>query len=224
MIQVSKGKAKICLLLLIFLLFTTYNLNIKINLPFFKIKNIDFRNQLYLEENIKSDIINNFTNKSLINLSKKNLNKHFEKSKWVNSYKLKKKYPNTILIILNEHKPIAIYSKDNLSYLVNNNYTLTKKIINTQTDIDLINLKGEFDAKQFKDIYSNLIITNFLKKVKEIKIKSLNRMDLLLFNNIKVSFGEYSSKKQIEVLKQILKKYPNIERVDLRNEGRVVIK
>ena len=49
-------------------------------------------------------------------------------------------------------------------------------------------------------------------------------MDLLLFNNIKVSFGEYSSKKQIEVLKQILKKYPNIERVDLRNEGRAVIK
>ena len=224
MIQVSKGKAKICLLLLIFLLFTTYNLNIKINLPFFKIKNIDFRNQLYLEENIKSDIIDNFTNKSLINLSKKNLNKYFEKSKWVDSYKLKKKYPNTILIILNEHKPIAIYSKDNLSYLVNNNYTLTKKIINTQTDIDLINLKGEFDANQFKDIYSNLITTNFLKKVKEIKIKSLNRMDLLLFNNIKVSFGEYSSKKQIEVLKQILKKYPNIERVDLRNEGRVVIK
>lgn len=224
MMQVSKGKAKICLLLLIFLLFTTYNLNIKINLPFFKIKNIDFRNQLYLEENIKSDIIDNFTNKSLINLSKKNLNKHFEKSKWVNSYKLKKKYPNTILIILNEHKPIAIYSKDNLSYLVNNNYTLTKKIINTQTDIDLINLKGEFDANQFKDIYSNLITTNFLKKVKEIKIKSLNRVDLLLFNNIKVTFGEYSTKKQIEVLKQILKKYPNIDIVDLRNEGRVVIK
>ena len=224
MTQVSKGKAKICLLLLIFLLFTTYNLNIKINLPFFKIKNIDFRNQLYLEENIKSDIIDTFANKSLINLSKKNLDKYFEKSKWVDSYKLKKKYPNTILIILNEHKPIAIYSKDNLSYLVNNNYILTKKIINTQTDIDLINLKGEFDANQFKDIYSNLITTNFLKKVKEIKIKSLNRMDLLLFNNIKVSFGEYSSKKQIEVLKQILKKYPNIERVDLRNEGRVVIK
>ena len=224
MTQVSKGKAKICLLLLIFLLFTTYNFNIKFNLPFFKIKNIDFRNQLYLEENIKSDIIDNFTNKSLINLSKKNLNKHFEKSKWVNSYKLKKKYPNTILIILNEHKPIAIYSKDNLSYLVNNNYTLTKKIINTQIDIDLINLKGEFDAKQFKDIYSNLITSNFLKKVKEIKIKSLNRVDLLLFNNIKVTFGEYSTKKQIEVLKQILKKYPNIDIVDLRNEGRVVIK
>jgi cell division septal protein FtsQ len=224
MIQVSKGKAKICLLILIFLLFTTYNLNIKINLPFFKIKNIDFRNQLYLEENIKSDIIDNFTNKSLINLSKKNLNKYFEKSKWVDSYKLKKKYPNTILIILNEHKPIAIYSKDNLSYLVNNNYILTKNIINIQTDIDLINLKGEFDANQFKDIYSNLITSNFLKQVKEIKIKSLNRMDLLLLNNIKVSFGEYSSKKQIEVLKQILKKYPNIERVDLRNEGRVVIK
>ena len=224
MIQVSKGKAKIFLLLLIFLLFTTYNLNIKINLPFFKIKNIDFRNQLYLEENIKSDVINNFTNKSLINLSKKNLNKYFEKSKWVDSYKLKKKYPNTILILLNEYKPIAIYSKDNLNYLVNNNYTLTKKIIDIQTHIDLVNLKGEFDAKQFKDIYLNLIATNFLKKVKEIKIKSLNRMDLLLFNNTKVSFGEYSSKKQIEALKQILKKYPNIERVDLRNEGRVVIK
>lgn len=224
MIQVSKGKAKILLLLLIFLLFTTYNLNIKINLPFFKIKNIDFRNQLYLEENIKSDIINNFTNKSLINFSKKNLNKYFEKSKWVDSYKLKKKYPNTILIILNEYKPIAIYSKDNLNYLVNNNYTLTKKIINIQTHIDLVNLKGEFDAKQFKNIYLNLIATNFLKKVKEIKIKSLNRMDLLLFNDVKVSFGEYSSKTQIEVLKQILKKYPNIESVDLRNEGRVVIK
>ena len=224
MIQVSKGKVKILLLLLIFLLFTTYNLNIKINLPFFKIKNIDFRNQLYLEENIKSNIINNFTNKSLINLSKKNLNKYFEKSKWVDSYKLKKKYPNTILIILNEYKPIAIYSKDNLNYLVNNNYTLAKKIINIQTHIDLVNLKGEFDAKQFKDIYLNLIATNFLKKVKEIKIKSLNRMDLLLFNDVKVSFGEYSSKTQIEVLKQILKKYPNIESVDLRNEGRVVIK
>lgn len=224
MIQVSKGKAKIFLLLLIFLLFTTYHLNIKINLPFFKVKNIDFRNQLYLEENIKSEIINNFTNKSLINLSKKNLNKYFEKSKWVDSYKLKKKYPNTILIILNEYKPIAIYSKDNLNYLVNNNYTLAKKIINIQTHVDLVNLKGEFDAKQFKDIYLNLIATNFLKKVKEIKIKSLNRMDLLLFNDVKVSFGEYSSKTQIEVLKQILKKYPNIESVDLRNEGRVVIK
>jgi len=72
--QVLKGKISIVFLLLLFLLFSSYQKKDDQQIfPIFKIKNIKFENNINLEENIKQQIIELLNNKSLININKKKI-------------------------------------------------------------------------------------------------------------------------------------------------------
>ena len=55
---VLKGKKKFIFFLIFFLFLTTYELNTNNNFPLFKIKKIEFKNNINLKENIKFKLIN----------------------------------------------------------------------------------------------------------------------------------------------------------------------
>ena len=112
-----------------FILFlTTYNYNQNINFPFFKIEQIEFRGDNLIEENIKNQIIKELQNKSLFFFKKKNLKNILSNSNWIESFKIKKSYPNKIIIILNELLPVAFYSNQGNNYLINSEYINSNKI------------------------------------------------------------------------------------------------
>ena len=80
-----------------------------------------------IEENIKNQIIKELQNKSLFFL-KKNVKDILSNSNWIESFKIKKSYPNKIIIILNELLPVAFYSNQGNNYLINSEYINSNKI------------------------------------------------------------------------------------------------
>lgn len=222
--QVLKGKVSILFLLVLFLLFSSYQKkNDQQIFPIFKIKNIKFENNINLEENIKNQIIELLKNKSLINVNKKNLVSIIENSQWVQSFIIKKHYPRSITLQIVEYKPIAIYKIKNQSFFINDNYKITEKLFNGKEDI-YIKVSGKYIDTNFKYIYSNLNNFKMLNNVATIDLLNLERADLYLKNNIQVKLGRYSLEKQFKILNTIKKKYNNLQFIDLRNEDRAIIK
>ena len=145
-----------------------------------------------------------------------------KKSQWIESYKIKKKYPKKISIIFFEYKPVATFQIESKSFLINSKFKLTNKLANFNND--LIQITGEYRPKQFQNIYNIIIKSEIYKKVKIIKFNNLKRWDIYLKNNALIKFGNYNITEQIHILESIIKKYKDFYVIDLRNKGNVIIK
>ncbi|KFX72031.1 MAG: hypothetical protein FF85_04360 [alpha proteobacterium QL1] len=73
---------------------TTFNFNNSnlLNL-FFKIKNVEYVKTSYVEENIKSEVIDFVLNKNLFLIDKKQIKDLFSRSIWVERIEIKKNFP-----------------------------------------------------------------------------------------------------------------------------------
>ena len=220
--QVSKDNKNIILLIIFFLFLTSYQIK-KINIfTFFKVNEVEFIGSKNFEENLKDDLTNSLNNKSLFNITKKEISNIVKKSQWIESYKIKKKYPKKISIIFFEYKPVATFQIESKSFLINSKFKLTNKLANFNND--LIQITGEYRPKQFQNIYNIIIKSEIYKKVKIIKFYNLKRWDIYLKNNALIKFGNHNITEQIHILESIIKKYKDFYVIDLRNKGNVIIK
>ncbi len=220
--QVLKDNKNIILLIIFFLFLTSYQIK-KINIfTFFKVNEVEFIGSKNFEENLKDDLTNSLNNKSLFNITKKEISNIVKKSQWIESYKIKKKYPKKISIIFFEYKPVATFQIESKSFLINSKFKLTNKLANFNND--LIQITGEYRPKQFQNIYNIIIKSEIYKKVKIIKFYNLKRWDIYLKNNALIKFGNHNITEQIHILESIIKKYKDFYVIDLRNKGNVIIK
>ena len=220
--QVLKDNKNIILLIIFFFFLTSYQIKKKNIFTFFKVNEVEFIGSKNFEENLKDDLINSLNNKSLFSITKKEISKIVKKSQWIESYKIKKKYPKKISIIFFEYKPVATFQIESKSFLINNKFKLTNKLANFNND--LIQIIGEYRPKQFQNIYNIIVKSEIYKKVKIIKFYNLKRWDIYLKNNALIKFGNYNITEQIHILESIIKKYKNFYVIDLRNEGNAIIK
>ena len=103
-----KKKTAIAILLLIVL--TSYNPKNKISITKFNLKEIKIENNFLLEENdLKRSLIPIY-NKNLIFLKNSEIKEILMRNSFIDSYNLKKKYPDTLKIEIFEKKPIFIIS------------------------------------------------------------------------------------------------------------------
>jgi cell division septal protein FtsQ len=221
---VLKGKKKILFFLISFLLLTTYDFNKEISLPLFKIQKINFINNINLEENIKDDIIVSLKNKSLLDINNKKISTIIAKSQWVKNFKIKKNYPNQISLQFEEFTPVALLKKNNKLYLINSNFEITDKIVSEDNDFNLLKISGMYEKEKFKNKLSEIKKFNISSNIRLIEILNLNRIDFYFKNDIYVKLGDYNISSQMKILKKVLEKYKNLEFIDLRNKGRVIIK
>ena len=220
--QVLKDNKNTILLIIFFFFLTSYQIK-KINIfSFFKVNEVEFIGSKNFEENLKDDLTNNLNNKNLFSITKKEISQIVKKSQWIESYKIKKKYPKKISIIFFEYKPIAIFQIKGKSFLINNKFKLTNKL--AKFNNDLIQINGEYRPKQFQNIYNTIIKSEIYKKVKIIKFYNLKRWDIYFKNNALIKFGNYNIAEQIHILESIIKKYKNFYVIDLRNRGNAIIK
>ena len=220
---VLEGKIKILFFLVILFFLTTYQLNKQINLPFLKISKVELSNTLNLEESIKNKVIEHYINKSLLNINQNTLKKILLDSKWVKNYSLKKKYPDKIIVEIQEFKPVALFLNKEIFYLINENFDITDKIVSyKQYEIYPI-YYGKFNKNSFLKFYNFLVQFNYLQNVKEIKYNSYNQWELYTKKNLIILFGDYSLNKQFKILNFILNKNKKSRLIDLRVQGRVVI-
>ena len=221
--QLKGKKKRIIILILLFFFLTTYNYNNNIIFPFFKIEQIEFRGDNLIEENIKSQIIKELKYKSLFFIKKNNFKNLISKSNWIESFKIKKSYPNKIIIILNELSPVAFYSNQGNYYLINSEYVNSKKIYIKKENNGLLKVSGDYNNIKLKKIYVNLkLFPDLKKKIYEIKYLNSERWDMLT-QKTKIKLGRYDFEKQFKYIEIILKQNNNIKILDMRVQNRMVI-
>ncbi|MAK12385.1 MAG: hypothetical protein CMI73_01760 [Candidatus Pelagibacter sp.] len=221
---VLKGKKKFIFFLILFLFLTNYQFNKQSYLPLFKINKVKFINHVNLEENVKDEVINYLNNKSLLNINYKKLSLSFSKSDWIKNFKIKKKYPDKIVIQIREFVPIALYKKKQKLYLINSNFEITEKVKTKTNNLNLVQISGLYKKEFFKEKFLIIKKFNIYNDFRSIELLNLNRLDIYFKNNTYVKLGDYDIHFQMNILTKVLKKYKNLKSIDLRNKGRVIIK
>lgn len=169
-------KKKIVFGLSLFLLLTTITSQQKIIFSKFNLKQIIIENNFLIKDKEIKKLLVPIYNKNLILLKNKDVERALLQNSFIDSFKLKKKYPNTLIIEIYEKKPIAIL------FYKKNKFYLSRKIdlIEFNNLKNFQNLPYVFGNKEeFKIFYDNLKKINFpLNQIKKFIYYETNRWDL----------------------------------------------
>ena len=152
-------KRRILIAALLLTLLTTISSQIIINFSKFNLEEINIENNTLVEESDLKSLLNPFYNKNLISINNNEIGKVLLKNSFIESFKIKKKYPNTLNVVIFEKTPIAI--------LLNFYYDL-KKI---KFPLDKIKKYTFYESKRWDlETKNNVIVKlpskNYLKSLK----------------------------------------------------------
>ena len=239
-----RGVIYLFLLFSLSLAFISYNLqkknlsNIFINLINNFSINYDYqykKSEISGLEKIDKEIINNklykYLNSSIFLLPLDKISREISDINWVKNVKLTTDYKDTLIVNIQEYKPIGIYNFNNKNFYFNN----VGKIID-QVDPDF---RVEDDFFVFEGSLSNLEAYKLLDIVydlnldKVIKIKKIiyvkkRRWDIITSKGVKLLLSEMQIKKSINNFLLIKKnlsetKFNNIINFDLRDINKTIL-
>ena len=173
------------------ILLTTIIPNEKIAISKFGLKKIIIENNLLIKDNEINDLLLSFYNKNLIFLKKSELEKALMQNSYIESFVVKKKYPDTLKITIFEKKPFAILINKKEKYLLSNKIQLID-FNNNENYQDLPLILG--NQESFSIFYNNLKKINFpFKIIKKYIFYETKRWDIVTINNkiIKLSSKSY---------------------------------
>ena len=169
-------KIRVIISLALLMLLSTITTQQKIIISKFNLKEIDIENNLLLKEKDIQKILTPIYNKNLLLLKNREIETILMQNTFIESFYIKKKYPNTLKIKIFEKKPIAVlFNKKDKFYL--------------SEKLDLIefkyfaiyrNLPHVFGNKdEFQILYNSLIKIKFpFNQIKKYTLLETNRWDL----------------------------------------------
>ncbi len=192
-------KRRILIAALLLTLFTTISSQIIINFSKFNLEEINIENNTLVEESDLKSLLNPFYNKNLISINNNEIGTVLLKNSFIESFKIKKKYPNTLNIVIFEKKPIAILLNKKKKYFISEKIELIeyRKISKFENLPYVLGNKDEF-----KNFYYDLKKIKFpLDKIKKYTFYESKRWDLETKNNVIVKLP---SKNYLKSLKNYL--------------------
>lgn len=189
-------KKRLAIALALLILLTTITSQQKISITNFNLKKIEIKNNFLLKEKDIKKLLIPIYNQNLILLSNKEIEKVMMENDFIESFIVKKKYPDTLKIKIFEKKPVAILFYKKKKYYLTENIDL----------VDFKNLEGYenlpyiFGNKDvFKTLYNNLKKINFpLDTIKDYTYYESKRWDLKTKNKkiIKLPSENYTQSLQ----------------------------
>ena len=185
-------KKRLSIALLLLILFSTYNIKFNINfLNNLLIQSIIVENnKIVNKENIKRKLSFLYNN-NIFFIDKKDIEKKLREINFIESFELKKIYPNTIKIKITEKEPIAI-----LQHMKERKFFTSKgnliDFLDLKTFKDLPTVFG--DRKNFLIFYNDLKTIKFpLNEIKTFYFFESKRWDLLTLKDqlIKLPTNNY---------------------------------
>ena len=220
---------RVIILLLVFIITNTVNpqnqkkLSKKENI-FFSIKEIKIENNYLVKEEIIIKKLHKIYEKNIFFLKKNEIEEPLKQIDFLDKVKVKKIYPNKIIINVLESKPIGVIIKKNKKYIID---TSSKLIIYKEKVLSypLPLIFGDNAEYDFVNLFYLLEEHNFpLERVKNYYYFQIGRWDLKLSNNqlIRLPADEITSaiKLIIELLNR--KDFKNYNIIDLRINGKVI--
>lgn len=210
------------IILLVFL--TTYtpkfdfNKNSKLH-----IQKIVIENNLIVESDKIKKILSFLYKKNLFFLSNNEIEKKLKKEPFIESFSIKKIYPNTLKLIIVEKKPIAILQKKKKKF-----YILKKGSLINFIDLEVFNdLPIVFgNGKEFYSLYKNIQNMNFpLEMIKSFYSFESGRWDLIMQDDkvIKLPIKDYSSSLENFMLSSTNSNFNNYKIFDYRIKDQIIL-
>ena len=209
---------------ILFILLTTITSKQEIIISKFNIKEIKIENNLLLET---EDIIKSLKpiyNKNLVSLNYREIEEKLSKKTFIESFNIKKKYPNTLQIKIVEKKPIAILQNKKKKYFLSEKLDLIE-FNNSKKYQNLPFILGE--EKKFKIFYNNLNEINFpLEIINKYTLYESNRWDIETINQkiIKLPINNYVNSLKNYLNLRTKKNFENYKVFDYRIENQLILK
>ena len=206
------------------ILLTTIIPNEQFTISKFGLKKIIIENNLLIKDNEINELLLKFYDKNLIFLKKSELKKALMQNSYIESFVVKKKYPDTLKITIFEKKPFAILINKKEKFLLSNKIELIE-LNNNENYQDLPLVFGSQES--FLIFYNDLKKINFpFKIIKKYIFYETKRWDIETINNkiIKLSSKNYIKdlENYLSLRNEIdLKKYKTF---DYRLENQLILK
>ena len=174
-------KKRIVIGLGLLILLTTITSQQKIVISKFNLKEINIENNILTKKKDIKKLLFPIYNKNLIFLENLEIEKALMQNSFIESFEIKKKYPNTLTIKIFEKKPIAI-----LQYKKNKFYLSEKiELIKFENLSNYQNLPYVIGSKEdFEIFYNSLNNINFpFDQIKKYTLYESKRWDLETVNN-----------------------------------------
>ena len=217
-------------LLLLFIFLATYTPSELNKFPekknlFLKIKNIIIIDNKLISKKAINEKLGHIYGKNILFIKKKDLKEPLSQLKFLKTIEVKKKYPDTIVIKVNESKPIAIIFKGSKKYLlddISNLHTFNKDLY----QVNFPSVFGENADKNFIKFFNLLKNNNFpTDKIKEYYYFQIGRWDIKLLNNKTIKFPSKKIVLAIERSVKLLNRedFKKYNSIDLRMSNEVVV-
>ncbi len=215
---------RIVIALALLIILTTITSQEKITFPKFALKNINIENNSLLKDREIKMLLLNLYDQNLIFLKNKEIEKALMKNSFIESFNVKKKYPDTLNLKIFEKKPVLILqNKKKKFYLSEKTDLIEYKAIK-----DYENLPYVFGNREdFKIFYKNLKKINFPTNIiKKYTLYELNRWDL---ETVEKKTIKLPPKNYIKSLKNYLKikdkkNFQKYEVFDYRISDQLILK
>lgn len=174
-------KKRIVIAIALLILFSTITAQLKIEITKFNLKKIQIKNNSILNEKDIKELLIPLYEKNLIFLSYSEIEKALMQNSFIESFNIRKKYPQSLHIEIFEKQPVAIlFNKKEKFYLSDKSELI--KFIKDPKFKDLPYVIGE--PKKFKILLENLKKLNFpINSVKKYVLYESNRWDIEIKNN-----------------------------------------
>ena len=210
--------------ILLFILLSTISLKEKFKIKQFELKEIYIENNIILDDKDLKRLLYPIYNKNLIFLSSIEVEKALLQNSFIESFNLKKKYPNKLLIKINEKKPIAVLLNKKKKFFLSDKFNL----IEFQDFQIYQNLPYVFgDHEKFKIFYNNLKKTNFpYDKIKKFTLYESNRWDIETKNKVIIKLPADNYIESIENYLSISddSEFENYKFFDYRIDNQLILK
>ncbi len=217
-------KKKIFISFVLLILLTTITSQQKDIIHKFSLKIIKIENNFFVKEKEIKKSLASIYGKNLFFLNNIEIEKALMQISFIESFKLKKIYPNTLKIIIFEKQPIAIlFDKKKKYYLSEKSDLIEFVYIKNYENLPLVIGNKE----KFKDFYIDLKKTNFpLDQIKKFTFYESNRWDIETVNKKLIKLPTNNYLKSIEnyldlIRNQNLNKY---KMFDFRIENQIIMK
>ena len=162
-------------------LFSTYiNHDENLSIKKFRIKEIAFENNFILDKKDLKKKLDFLYEKNIFLLKSINLEKKLDKIDFIDSYEIKKIYPNKLKIKIFEREPIAVIQDKNIKYYFTKKYKIIEFFENDKFSNLPIVIGG---LNNFKDFYRNLEKSDIsIREIEKIYYYKSGRWDLITKN------------------------------------------
>ena len=210
----------------IFIIFSTYtpNYSSQKNSIFFPVKEIEIDNYSITKPKKIINELNYLLGKSILFIDKNNINLSIKKFDFIDEFKIKRIYPNTLKFIIEEKEPIAIFiDKKNTFYLTAKGETIT--FLDLKRFDNLPYVIGKKD--DFANFYLSLKKSNFeIEQVSSFQYFEVGRWDIVLKNKkvIKLPVENYLESINNFILLKNDKNFDDYQIFDYRIRDQLILK